>query len=233
MSMTARAVDPSMEEILASIRRIIADDTPARPAGRAQAGDSEAHAGETVEMDEAWVPPAPQERPGPMVRSVPVKEASATRADLSGLVEPVAPAPVLAAPAPVVPAAPPVAEPPSVAAAAPEPFVAARPVVPPAAAAPLPPRLPSSFAMPPRPLAAERPADRQTDRLVSAPTNAAVAAAFGTLSRTVAPQQSRSLEDVVGDLLRPMLRSWLDENLPAVVERLVRAEIERVTRDGR
>jgi uncharacterized protein len=35
---------------------------------------------------------------------------------------------------------------------------------------------------------------------------------------------------VVSELLRPMLKSWLDENLPEMVERLVRAEIERVSR---
>jgi uncharacterized protein len=39
-----------------------------------------------------------------------------------------------------------------------------------------------------------------------------------------------SLEDVVRDALRPMLKSWLDENLPDVVDRIVRAEIERVIR---
>ncbi len=44
---------------------------------------------------------------------------------------------------------------------------------------------------------------------------------------------SRSLEDVVAELLKPMLRSWLDDNLPTIVERLVKAEIERVSRGGR
>ena len=67
--------------------------------------------------------------------------------------------------------------------------------------------------------------------LVSAPTNNAVAASFGSLARTVA-SNSRSVEDVVTDAIRPMLKSWLDENLPALVERLVRAEIERVARHG-
>ena len=38
----------------------------------------------------------------------------------------------------------------------------------------------------------------------------------------------RTIEDVVSDLLRPLLQSWLDENLPEIVERLVRAEIARV-----
>jgi len=34
-------------------------------------------------------------------------------------------------------------------------------------------------------------------------------------------------------MLRPMLKSWLDDNLPSLVERLVRSEIERVSRGGR
>ena len=52
-------------------------------------------------------------------------------------------------------------------------------------------------------------------------------------SATVLSGQARTLEDLVQDMLRPMLKSWLDENLPGMVERLVRAEIERVTRGGR
>ncbi len=42
-----------------------------------------------------------------------------------------------------------------------------------------------------------------------------------------------TLKDMSRDLLRPMLKSWLDENLPALVERLVKAEIERVVRGGK
>jgi uncharacterized protein len=43
----------------------------------------------------------------------------------------------------------------------------------------------------------------------------------------------RSIEDMTHDLLRGMLKSWLDTNLPTMVERLVREEIERVARRGR
>jgi cell pole-organizing protein PopZ len=39
-----------------------------------------------------------------------------------------------------------------------------------------------------------------------------------------------TLEDVVRETLRPMLKSWLDENLPRLVEQMVQAEIERVAR---
>jgi cell pole-organizing protein PopZ len=41
---------------------------------------------------------------------------------------------------------------------------------------------------------------------------------------------SRTIEELVREMLRPMLKSWLDDNLPSLVEKLVRAEIERVSR---
>ena len=44
---------------------------------------------------------------------------------------------------------------------------------------------------------------------------------------------ARTLEDLVKEMLRPMLKSWLDDNLPGMVERIVKAEIERVSRGGR
>jgi cell pole-organizing protein PopZ len=66
--------------------------------------------------------------------------------------------------------------------------------------------------------------------LLSAATTAAVDAAFDALARTAQARNGRTLEEVVSELLRPMLKSWLDENLPEMVERLVRAEIERVSR---
>jgi len=43
-------------------------------------------------------------------------------------------------------------------------------------------------------------------------------------------QNSRTLDDLVRELLRPLLKAWLDEHLPGMVERMVRAEIERVSR---
>ena len=43
----------------------------------------------------------------------------------------------------------------------------------------------------------------------------------------------RQLQDMAQELLRPMLKQWLDSNLPPLVERLVREEIERVARRGR
>jgi cell pole-organizing protein PopZ len=66
--------------------------------------------------------------------------------------------------------------------------------------------------------------------LLSNATSAAVDSAFNTLAQTVLVQNARTLEDLVREMLRPLLKSWLDDNLPGMVERLVRAEIERVAR---
>jgi cell pole-organizing protein PopZ len=67
-------------------------------------------------------------------------------------------------------------------------------------------------------------------RLLSSETSAAVDSAFNALAQTVLVQNARTLEDLVREMLRPMLKTWLDDNLPGMVERLVRAEIERVSR---
>lgn len=91
-----------------------------------------------------------------------------------------------------------------------------------------------------RPRAPEPPPVREPDRwpatesndrtLISPSTSAAVDSAFNTLAQTVLVQNGRTLEDLVREMLRPMLKTWLDDNLPGMVERLVRAEIERVSR---
>ncbi len=86
---------------------------------------------------------------------------------------------------------------------------------------------------PPAPTSAadRRPAADAGERgLLSAPAAAAVDSAFNALAHTVQVRDGRTLEDFISELLRPMLKTWLDENLPAMVERLVRAEIERVSR---
>ena len=70
-------------------------------------------------------------------------------------------------------------------------------------------------------------------QLLSDQTSSAVNSAFGHLAHTVLTNNARTLEDLVKDMLKPMLKSWLDDNLPTMVERLVRAEIERVARGGR
>ena len=76
-----------------------------------------------------------------------------------------------------------------------------------------------------------RPQPAMTDRtIMSSHTSAAVDSAFHALAQTVLVQNARTLEDLVKEMLRPLLRSWLDDNLPGMVERIVKAEIERVAR---
>lgn len=91
---------------------------------------------------------------------------------------------------------------------------------------------------PPPPVPAPEPVSQpqavSDDRLVSEPTAAAGSAAFLALEQSIRMGQAgETLEDVVKGLLRPMLRSWLDENLPDMVERLVRAEIEKMAGGAR
>jgi len=66
--------------------------------------------------------------------------------------------------------------------------------------------------------------------MLSGEADATIARAFNSLSRTVLSDNARTLEDLVREMLRPLLKAWLDDNLPPLVERLVRMEIERVAR---
>ncbi|MBV1701514.1 MAG: DUF2497 domain-containing protein [Hyphomicrobiales bacterium] len=69
--------------------------------------------------------------------------------------------------------------------------------------------------------------------LASPFTDASVASSFDALSKSMMLNNKTLIEDLTREMLRPMLKSWLDDNLPVMVERLVRAEIERVARGGR
>ena len=81
---------------------------------------------------------------------------------------------------------------------------------------------------------APRPAPPPVSRgLLSPRANAAVAASFDDLARELASRGARQIDQALEDLLRPMLKSWLEDNLPTLVERLVREEIERVSRGRR
>lgn len=102
---------------------------------------------------------------------------------------------------------------------------------------PEPPRpLPRVEATAPRlPLRAEAPARGEPQTMLSDDSAQAVNAAFGKLADSVLSRATseRSVEEVTRELLRVMLKQWLDENLPSMVERMVREEIERVARTGR
>jgi cell pole-organizing protein PopZ len=72
-----------------------------------------------------------------------------------------------------------------------------------------------------------------SDALFSAATDASVTSAFKTLAATRLADNSDELLEIARDMIRPLLKTWIDNNLPSMVERLVRAEIERVSRGGR
>jgi uncharacterized protein len=87
----------------------------------------------------------------------------------------------------------------------------------------------------PAPEPASEPASAPAATLVAPEAAAAAASSVGNLLRTLASEQAMkvssggpTIEDIVRAELRPLLKEWLDVNLPGLVERLVRAEIERL-----
>ncbi len=79
----------------------------------------------------------------------------------------------------------------------------------------------------------QQPVSVGVEALLSPLTRASVTSAFDALTVSMSVQNSSMVEDAVREMLRPMLKDWLDNNLPTIVERLVRTEIERVARGGR
>jgi cell pole-organizing protein PopZ len=183
--------EPSMEEILASIRRIIADDQDgARPAANMPAPEP------SPESDDDVLDLADLSSPTSSAARLDLEHEDVSFRDSDGQIDfdaiPVDDEPI---PAP--------------------------------AFFPEPEPRPTRAAEPPRN------APQGQDTLLSSAANATVSSAFNLLGSTVLTNNARTLEDLVKELLRPMLKGWLDENLPPLVERLVRAEIERVSRGGR
>lgn len=267
-----KAHEPSMEDILASIRRIIADDD-ALPLIRRQA-----------EAAAAIVKTQPEAIESPEPVAAPLAQVEMAQPDAAPASAPVAPPPV-STPA-VLPVSARLAainlgkrfdalaglslrlsrmvEPEAAAEPAPaaverlEPRPLARtpdtgkgsvvtliqPSVPAADARPIMAVVPSGnfvaansaepvaqeprLAQEPKPAAPETPPAESP--LVSADTGAKVGAAFDALAGSMALRDPEMIERLARELLRPMLKTWLDDNLPVVVERLVRAEIERVAR---
>lgn len=211
MNQPAKAQEPSMEEILASIRRIISDDD-AKPAAAAPAEAAPAPvAPKPAAAKPATPPPAPAAAPAPTPAKNSQEDIDAMLASFD------APAPAAAAPA-----APPVEE-------AEDVFELTEQMAVPASAAEgfqkVEPHddLEITETPPPAPKAEEPP-------VLSGSTAKAVESAFNSLATTVLTNNARTLEDLVKEMLRPMLKAWLDDNLPTLVERIVKAEIERVAR---
>jgi hypothetical protein len=74
-----------------------------------------------------------------------------------------------------------------------------------------------------------------TDTMISPETTSVAASSFNRLSEQIFGRENteRSIDDLARELLHPMLKQWLDQNLPRLVEKLVREEIERVARRSR
>lgn len=176
-----------MEEILASIRRIISEDDA--PGGEEEA--AAAPALPELEPLETATPPA--------THAEAHEEDVLELTDRVGGSEPETLGDLEIAPLPEPEPAPP----------------------PPVAAAP----------PPPAPEPAPLPSVGPDEHLVGDPAAEAAAMAFGRLSQNIAmPAEGRTLEDVVRELLRPLLKAWLDDNLPSIVQAQVAQEVERIAR---
>lgn len=214
-----------MEEILASIRRIIADDDAAKAPKPPEAAPKPAPPPlAAVPSRPAPPPPPPPRAPVPPPAINKQEDIDAMLADLD--------APPKVAPKPAPPPMPAVA-PPDVldlteAMAAPPPPASFRTID---GASDVVFAERSAEPPPPPVRAPEPPAQPVYDHsLISNATVAAVDNAFNSLAHTVLGNNARTLEDLVKEMLRPLLKSWLDDNLPGLVDRIVRAEIERVSR---
>jgi uncharacterized protein len=242
MTQPAKVQEPSMEEILASIRRIIADDEAKPPA--AEKAAAPAPAAKPAAAAPAPKPPVMNDIPP---SAIPAAQAAAAKAAPAKPAPPPPPAPAASnsqddidamlagldeatSEAEIRPPAP-----------EPEVFELTDDMALPE---------PSSFQKvePDDDLEfteAARAAQRQPayqapvesaappQQILSRSTVSAVESAFNSLANTVLSNNARTLEDLVKEMLRPMLKSWLDDNLPGLVERIVKAEIERVSRGSR
>jgi uncharacterized protein len=275
MTQPAKVQEPSMEEILASIRRIIADDEAKPPAAEkppvAAAAPAPAPAPSKPDKPAAVAAPPPSPPVKPVINDIPPSKI----APASVAAKPAPPPPRPAAPAPPPPApsasnnqddidallsgldeatteeeirpAPPAPPPP---AAEPDVFELTDEMAVPSVA--LPQRAAFQKVEPdddlefaesaasramqqppayePAPRVFDSPAGPPSPPILSQTTITAVESAFNSLAHTVLSNNARTLEDLVKEMLRPMLKSWLDDNLPGLVERIVKAEIERVSR---
>ncbi|MET4384394.1 cell pole-organizing protein PopZ [Bradyrhizobium sp. F1.4.3] len=257
MTQPAKVTEPSMEEILASIRRIIADDeakpppaeaakpAPAAPAPKPQAMNDIPPSKVSPAKPAAEKPAPPPPAAKPAAPPPPAPDAGPNNQDdidalLAGFDE-ATPAPEVRTPEPE-----PELEPePDVLELTDEMAVdsAPTPAPPPPSFRRVEPRDDLEFAEAPPPRPSPSPSYAPVDfeappvppqqPILAQSTVSAVESAFNSLAHTVLSSNARTLEDLVKEMLRPMLKSWLDDNLPGLVERIVKAEIERVSRGGR
>lgn len=79
----------------------------------------------------------------------------------------------------------------------------------------------------PNPAPTEPPTNLES--LISQQAATSVSESFSNLSGLLVSSQAKTMEDLLKEMLRPMLQSWLNENLPSVVEKMVAAEIRRLS----
>lgn len=211
MSQALKAQEPSMEEILASIRRIIADDEATKPT--------------TVRAEPAAIRPLAAEAPQ---RSA---DTSPSARDMMEAFEPSRAAPPPAQHPAVTPNDD-VAENPAHAMSEIDPLDALEAEI--AATAMSRPLDEDPSPIEAAPFAAapthEEHLPANEPALLSPQTSEAVNSAFNALAHTMLAHNTERLDELSRQMLRPMLKAWLDDNLPTIVERLVRTEIERVAR---
>jgi cell pole-organizing protein PopZ len=220
MGQPAKVQEPSMEEILASIRRIIADDDNAKPEVKPA---TKPVADFVPPPAVAAAPVAPVSRPAaaPPPKPDPQQGVDAMLARL----DPQPRAGERGDPQDVLDLTEQMEAPAEAESPAFRTIDGQSDVI--FTDTPVPPE-PRASAEPKRAAAPPPPAADRS--LMSSSTSAAVDSAFNALAQTVLVQNARTLEDLVREMLRPMLKSWLDDNLPSLVERIVKAEIERVSR---
>lgn len=201
MATSSAQQEPTMEEILASIRRIISED-----ASQAGAPDGVSVAAQPAPV----AAPAPVPAPAPVVEPEPeVLELTNIVTDEGTVGPELAPEPE---PVPEPPRRRPQPEP------IPEPRISRR--------APAP---------EPRHMRNQSDLDMvdKDDGILSSQASSAITNAFGMLSRERDVSVSgASLEEIVTQIMKPLLAQWLDEHLPEIVERVVQQEIERAARSS-
>ena len=214
MSNADQASEPTMEEILSSIRKIISDDDKgATPPVAAKAA---ARPRPAAPPPVAKVEPVAEPEPEPEAVS---QSGADDIFDLTEVVEEEAVADLQADDWEIAEEG--LLDPDTlddVSFSDPEPEPAPEPVSPPVVERPA--------------AAAHRATAPKPEPLLSSEAADAASSAFGELANTLLSRNNdaRTLEELVQEMLRPMLKTWLNENLPPMVERLVREEIERVTR---
>ena len=198
--------EPSMEEILASIRRIISDDDKEMEAATQQNEGVSEVKDELVEEEVGAMPePEPESEPEP----APELSAEAIDDDDDDDDDDILDLTDMEAPDPE-----PLFEEQAYKEVEPE------PVAPPVSPSPPPPSAPTPPAA----------------NLVSPPQAGEASGSFERLTEKLNEDYSElpigngavTLEGLTRELVRPMLKEWLDQHLPMTVERLVREEIERL-----